>query len=74
MVEALGIEPRFAACRTAVLPLDDTPKYLAGETRTLNLQIRNLICNPITPQRGMVIAAGVDPASSRLQRGANPLS
>src|ERR1700722_12669102 len=44
LVEEEGIEPSFAGCRPAVLPLNDSPKMtatLAGRAQSLNVE-RNL--------------------------------
>jgi hypothetical protein len=66
LVEEEGIEPSFAGCRPAVLPLNDSPKELVAGWRVERHSHRLTRHRFSCPQTKLVREAGVEPAASRL--------
>ena len=68
LVEEEGIEPSFAGCRPAVLPLNDSPKkwLRAGELNATRMAYEASMTPVHLPAEKLVREAGVEPAASRL--------
>ena len=67
-MEEEGIEPSFAGCRPAVLPLNDSPKtwLRAGELNATRMAYEASMTPVHLPAENLVREAGVEPAASRL--------
>jgi hypothetical protein len=68
LVEEEGIEPSFAGCGPAVLPLNDSPKnwLRAGELNATRMAYEARMTPVHLPAENLVREAGVEPAASRL--------
>ena len=75
LVEEEGIEPSFAGCRPAVLPLNDSPeKWLrAGELNATRMAYEASMTPVHLPAEKLVREAGVEPAAFGFRSSARTL-
>lgn len=52
---ALGLEPRFTASKTAVLPLDDTPRENTNEWVRVRAPAHTAGVEPVRPKVGWIV-------------------
>ena len=67
LVKEEGVEPSFAGCRPAVLPLNDSPKLLrAGELNATRMAYEASMTPVHLPAENLVRETEAEPAASRL--------
>ena len=69
LVEQSGVEPEFAACKTAVLPLNYCPEkpLLSSQTRGEQYKLDNLIMRSVGRER-VALSSGKLPFAAPLNR------